>query len=168
MPLENLGILQPWLVPKRKVGSSAGTLALNCIPEYKIHIKSIQFFALACFPAGRFSPIVCRFLMKTASWSSKSPKFSRCADFTKGATHPLLRGFPTHLRTHLPVGVRAPFRPRGTSLRDLFLAVCVVSRALAGGSSPPPAPHLVCWARPWSQGQQVPIYTGGSWAQLSK
>ena len=112
IPLENLGILQPWLVPKRKVGSSAGTLALNCIPEYKIHIKSIPFFALACFPAGRFSPIVCRFLMKTASWPSKSPKFSRCADFTKGATHPPLRGFPTHLRTHLPVGVRAPFRPR--------------------------------------------------------
>ena len=49
MPLENLGILQPWLVPKRKVGSSAGTLALNCIPEYKIHIKIIPFFCAGLF-----------------------------------------------------------------------------------------------------------------------
>ena len=49
MPLENLGILQPWLVPKRKVGSSAGTLALNCIPEYKIHINVHYFLRWLVF-----------------------------------------------------------------------------------------------------------------------
>ena len=52
------------------------------------------------------------------------------------------------------------FRTLGANLTKgpVFSRVCVVSRTLAGGSSPPPGPHLVCWARPWSQGPR-----GGRW-----
>ena len=46
---------------------------------------------------------------------ASTPEIFRCAasiEKVLRTTHLRARGFPTHLWTHLPVGLSAPFRPR--------------------------------------------------------
>ena len=79
---------------------------------YNISTYVIVHSKLGCTPNDFVLSLSQYSCINTAA-SRLNPQISRCAAYRKGAirtTPP--RGFPTHLWTHLPAGLSAPFRPR--------------------------------------------------------